>query len=265
MIGDLDAAAIELELDRLGSRIGRPASVLAETGSTNDDARAAAAAGAPHGAVFLADAQTAGRGRGDHAWHSPPGENLYMSIILRPRVEAASVPPIALVVGVAVARAIERRLGASPPFEIGIKWPNDLIVSGRKLAGVLVEGRLRGKEVSSLVAGLGVNVRSQSFPPSIADRAISLAMLGVSDLSRASLAAAIIAELGSAIALFEQSRLEPFARELERRDVLRGSRVDVSGVRGVAEGIDADGRLLIRTEDGALERVVSGEVTRPEA
>lgn len=260
MTDDLRPAQIERELDRLGAPIGRPLSVVALTGSTNDDAKAAAVAGAPHGAAFLADAQTAGRGRGDHTWHSPSGENLYMSVVLRPRVEAAVVAPIALVIGVAAAGAVERRLTSSIADPVGIKWPNDLMVARRKLGGVLVEARLRGAEVSSVIVGVGLNVRTQSFPPSIADRATSLRVLGCVDLDRASLAADLLASIGRAIELYEQRGLEPFLDELARRDVLRGERVDVGGVRGVGEGIDAAGRLLIRSSDGALHRLASGEV-----
>lgn len=259
MTGDLDAADVERELDRLGAILGRPLSVVALTGSTSDDAKAAAAAGAPHGSTFIADAQTAGRGRGGHIWYSPEGESLYLSIVLRPRVDAQAVAPIALVVGVAVAIAIERRLGASLPVQVGIKWPNDLIVSGKKLGGVLVEGRLRGAEVASIVAGIGVNVRTESFPADIAHRATSLRAIGCADLRRAALAASIIDEIGRAIPLFELRGLEPFLGELSRRDALRDQRVDVGGVIGSGEGIDAAGHLLLRGDDGELHRVTSGE------
>jgi BirA family biotin operon repressor/biotin-[acetyl-CoA-carboxylase] ligase len=259
LTGDLSASAIERELDRLGAALGRPLSVVPQTGSTSDDAKSAAAEGAPHGATFVADAQSAGRGRGGHTWHSPPGENLYMSVVLRPRIEARAVAPVALVAGIAVARAVDRRMAAGSSMRIGIKWPNDLIAGGRKLCGVLVEGRLRGAEVSTLVVGVGVNVRAASFPEEIAARATSLRMLGCADLDRGSLAASILKELGEASALFEERGLEPFLDELARRDVLRGERVEVGGVRGVGEGIDRDGFLLVRDGEGALHRVASGE------
>jgi BirA family biotin operon repressor/biotin-[acetyl-CoA-carboxylase] ligase len=133
-------------------------------------------------------------------------------------------------------------------------------VGGRKLGGILVEGRLRGVEVASLVVGVGMNVRAQSFPPDIADRATSLRALGCADLDRSTLAAALLAAIGEAAARFERDGLASFLGELSARDALRGARVDVSGVRGVAEGIDADGRLLVRRDDGSVERVASGEV-----
>jgi BirA family biotin operon repressor/biotin-[acetyl-CoA-carboxylase] ligase len=261
---DLERADIERELDRLGASIGRPLVVVEVTGSTNDDAKQAAGGGAPHGATFIADAQRAGRGRGGHIWHSPPGENLYLSVVLRPRLKADRVPPITLAVGALVARVVERFVGegAGP---IGVKWPNDIFVfafaGGRKLGGILVEGRLRGAEVAHVVVGLGLNVRTTGFPPEIADRATSLQRLGCERLERSAIAAALLAEIGAGLSVFEAEGLEPFLKELSARDVLRGTCVDVSGERGVAEGIDGDGRLLIRREDGSLGRVASGEVT----
>jgi BirA family biotin operon repressor/biotin-[acetyl-CoA-carboxylase] ligase len=259
-LSDLERACVERELDRLGARLGRPLSIVALTGSTNDDAKRAAEGGAPHGATFIADAQTAGRGRGGHTWHSPPGENLYMSVVLRPRLEADRVPPITLAVGALAARVVERVV---PPgaASIGVKWPNDIFAGGRKLGGILVEGRLRGAEVAHVVVGLGLNIRASAFPPEIAERATSLQKLGCERLDRAVMAAALLAEIGAGLALFEAEGLTPFLTELSSRDVLRGSRVDVSGERGVAEGIDAAGRLLVRREDGLLSRVASGEVT----
>ncbi len=260
-VSDLSAAAVARELDRLGAPVGRPLVVVPVTASTNDDARAAAA-GAAHGASFVADAQTAGRGRGGHAWHSPPGENVYLSVVLRPRVPAGGIAPITLAVGVAVALALEAALGGRSP--VWVKWPNDVLAgpagARRKLAGVLVEGQLRGGEVVSLVAGVGVNVHAASFPDEIAARATSLALLGAAGLDRSALAARLIAAVGAAVARFEQGRLTSFAADLHRLDALRGALVEVAGVRGVAEGIDSEGRLLVRGESGALTAVVSGEV-----
>jgi BirA family biotin operon repressor/biotin-[acetyl-CoA-carboxylase] ligase len=262
-VSALSAEAITRELDRLGARVGRQLVVAAVTASTNDDARAAAAAGAPHGAAFVADAQTAGRGRGGHTWHSPAGENVYLSMVLYPRVPPASVAPITLAVGVAVARVLEAALAGRAP--VWVKWPNDVLAGPadrrRKLAGVLVEGQLRGQEVGSAIAGVGVNVHATSFPAELAARATSLAMLGGEGFDRSALAARLIAEIGAAVARFEEDRLGSFAADLYRLDALRGARVEVSGVRGVAEGIDEEGRLRVREESGRVTAVASGEVT----
>ncbi|WP_437561978.1 biotin--[acetyl-CoA-carboxylase] ligase [Sorangium sp. So ce542] len=266
----LDAGVIERELARLGAPIGRPLAVAWETASTNDDARSAAAAGAPHGAAFLADAQTQGRGRGGRAWHSPPGENLYLSVVLRPGLPASGVPPIALVMGLAVASVVDRRLAQLAPgsrrgdgaaAEVRLKWPNDVLAGGRKLAGILVEAQLRGESVSSVIVGVGLNVHASSFPPELSGRATSLAMLGIDDVPRELLAAELLQAIGDAAARFEAGRLAPFAEDLARMDWLRGRRVEVAGVAGVAAGIDPEGHLLIRGGDGVLRAVAAGEVS----
>lgn len=256
---DLDARAVEHELDALGSLVGAPVSVVRETASTNDDARRAAAAGAPHGAAFLADAQTRGRGRGAHVWHSPPGENLYLSLLLRPEVPASRIAPFALVVGLAVARTVDPLLPASAPRP-AIKWPNDVLVGGRKLAGVLVEAQLRGPDVTSLVVGVGLNVATSRFPDDLADRATSLALLGAPPLSRSALAARLLAELGRVSARYAADGLAPFHAELVARDALRGRALEVGGVRGAGAGLGADGELLVRDAAGAVVPVASGEV-----
>ncbi len=298
---DLDASRIEIELDRLGSAIGRPVSVALVTGSTNEDARRAAASGAPHGAAFLADAQTAGRGRGSHTWHSPAAENLYLSVVLRPRVAATEVAPITLAVGLAVARTVRGlidgpleahrdaaagesvageaseegarllRTARRAPSSYGarraqegapvmLKWPNDVYVGGRKIAGVLVEGQLRGDRVASLVAGVGLNVHTRAFPPELERTATSLALAGAATLDRSLIAAGLLAELGVVVASYEATRLAQMIDEIRALDFLRDRRVEVGGVRGVGCGIDERGGLLVRTSAGAMETVASGEV-----
>lgn len=277
---DLSAARVLDALDRRGAQVGRPLSIAAETASTNDDAKRAAAAGAPHGATFLADAQTAGRGRGGHAWHSPAGENLYLSMVLRPEVSAAEIAPITLAVGLAVARVVARVIrdredpvgsGRALPggarsgprgAEARLKWPNDVLVGGRKIAGVLVEGQLRGDRLVSLVAGIGLNVRTVTFPAELAGRATSLALLGVQseELDRSSIAAAVIAEVGAVSAEFEAAGLGPLLREIRAADGLRGRAVEVGTLRGIGAGIDDAGRLLVRDAGGAVHAVASGEV-----
>jgi len=255
---DLESSQIEAELGRLGASLGSPISVVVETASTNDDARRAAAAGAPHGATFIADAQTAGRGRGGHSWHSPPGENLYLSIVLRPAVAPADIAPITLAIGLAVARVVARRLPHAAT--IALKWPNDVFAGAHKLAGVLVEGQLRGDRLTSLVAGIGLNVGTRSFPPELAERATSLALAGATDLDRSRLAAALIAEVGRVVQVFEADHLAPLLDEIRALDFLVGRAVEVAETRGTAAGIDAAGRLLIRDASGAAHSIASGEV-----
>jgi BirA family biotin operon repressor/biotin-[acetyl-CoA-carboxylase] ligase len=234
--------------------------VALSTLSTNDDAKIAASTGAPDGAAFLAEMQTAGRGRGGHTWHSPASENLYLSVVVRPRVPAASIASITLAIGVAVADVLAARVGDRAT--VAVKWPNDVLADGRKLAGVLVEGQLRGAEVSSLIVGLGVNVHATEFPPELAARATSLALLGVADRGRdrSALAAELILAIDAATRRFEQHRLAGFASAFARRDALVGQTVEIAGVRGTAVGIDGEGRLLVRDVLGVTTAIVSGEV-----
>ena len=240
------------------SPFGAEVTIVPSTASTNDDARAAARARAPHGSVFLADAQSRGRGRGDHRWHSPPGENLYLSLLLRPRLAAAATAAFALVAGVVVARVVE----ASAPVRASVKWPNDVLVDGRKVAGILVEASIRGDRVESLVAGVGLNVHTRTFPVDLAARATSLALLGAPApaLDRTALAAAVVTGLVEALARYEREGLVPFAAELRARDALLGAGVTIGETTGEAAGIDDTGRLLVRAGDGVVP-VVSGEVT----
>jgi BirA family biotin operon repressor/biotin-[acetyl-CoA-carboxylase] ligase len=256
-VSDLDAAAIARAIAASGGA-PRAITVALSTVSTNDDAKAAASSGAADGAAFLAETQTAGRGRGGHTWHSPPAQNLYLSLVVRPRVPAAGIAPITLAVGVAVAEVLAEHVGERAI--VAVKWPNDVLAGGRKLAGVLVEGQLRGNAVSSLIVGLGVNVHAGEFPPELAARATSLALLGTASRDRSALAAQLILAIEAAVRRFETERLAGFLPAIARRDALLGREVEVAGVRGVAVGIDAEGRLLVRGERGDVTAVVSGEV-----
>lgn len=255
---DLDALTIERELLRLGAQMGRPVSVVSRTASTSDDAKRAAASGAPHGAAFLADMQTAGRGRGGHTWHSPPGENIYLSVVIRPTRPACAIAAITLAIGLAVARVVERLVRSAAM--VALKWPNDVFLDGRKIAGILVEGQLRGDQVVSLVAGIGLNVHARAFPEEIAPRAISLAMAGAEPLDRSTIAAALLAEIGVVSAIFDADGLSPLLAEIRAKDFLRGRDVAIGALRGTGHGIDDAGQLLVRDSSGAVRAVASGEV-----
>ncbi|EYF00286.1 biotin--[acetyl-CoA-carboxylase] ligase [Chondromyces apiculatus] len=264
----LDEAALHRALGARGATLGLPLSVMAQTGSTNDDARRAAQAGAPQGATFVADEQISGRGRGGHRWYSPAGENLYLSVVLRPRLPPAAAARITLVCGLVVAAVVEGALAAAgragcagcAELAVGLKWPNDVLVEGKKVAGVLVEGQSRGEMLHSLVVGVGLNVRARELPEEIAHRATSLAMLGV-QASREELAAELLARLGEAVSRFEAEGLVAFGAEIGRRDWLQGREIEVGEVAGVASGIDAEGRLLVRSAEGTLQAVAAGEVS----
>src|SRR5215472_705454 len=140
------------------------------TVSTNSDAMAAARGGAPHGAVFFADEQTAGRGRGDHGWHSAAGEGLYVSVLLRPELSPAYLPLVPLAAGLAAAEAIRGMTG----LDIDLRWPNDLLLGPRKTGGILVEAQSESNAVAFVIIGIGINVHQREFAPGLATPATSL-------------------------------------------------------------------------------------------
>lgn len=244
---------------------GYEARVVAETGSTNDDARAwAAEGGARRGArlVVVADAQARGRGRHGRAWSSPPGASLALSIVLRPALPAARVPVVAILAGLAVRRAIAVR---AP--DARVKWPNDVVVQTaerlRKIAGVLVESSFAGAQVDHVVVGVGVNVARDAFPAELADRATSLALLGAhgAALDRGSLVIDLLEAIDDELATYLATP-EGLPARLAEWDALRGAAVSIEGgLRGVADGIAEDGRLRVRTDGGALQLASAGEVT----
>ena len=219
--------------------LGTPRLHLRELGSTSDRARELAAAGAPHGTLVTTDHQVAGRGRQGRTWTTPPRRALTMSIVLR------EVPPILpLVAGVAVAEAI----GAAAR----IKWPNDILVEGRKVAGILAEGR---PSDGWAVLGIGVNValRDDDLPPELRDRAGTLGR-GEEDVEV--LLAAILAALERGLAAPQETVLEAW----RARDALTGRHVTWTGGRGIADGVDGDGRLVVRLGDGGRAALEAGEV-----
>ena len=210
--------------------------------STNLDARQ----GRP-GDVFTADEQTAGRGRLDHPWHSGKGENLALSAVLDVTdLPAEHVATLPLMVGLGVAQAVERLLGGR---RTGIKWPNDVLVNGRKIAGILCE-----RHGERVIAGLGVNVNARRFPDAFAARATSLALEGA-DVPVAAVREAVLAELARLYPVWRAQGLAAFYAQIAERDVLRGKIVEVAQsagdaqrVRGICGGIAPSGVLRVGDE-----------------
>lgn len=234
-----------------------PVHLLESTASTNDDAKAGARAGAPHGSLWVADTQTAGRGRQGRRWESPPGENLLFSVLLRIPCAPARVPPLSLVVGLAVRDAVANAIGDDAIVKV--KWPNDVHVNGRKIAGILVESSVSGTKVESLIVGIGINVHTREFPPELAPTATSVAIEGgVAD--RAAILADVLAGLDRDLERAAHTGLGAVHARLVAHDALAGRRVSGDGLEGIASGIDTEGRLLVRAGDGTVQRVVSGEV-----
>ena len=242
-----------------GIELGAPLHLLAATTSTNDEAKRAAKEGALHGSVWVAESQSAGRGRQGRAWVSSPGENLLFSVLVRLACAPARLPPLALVAGLAARDAIAR---AAPGADVRLKWPND-VVSGevrRKIAGVLVEATLVGGRVEAIIVGIGINVHARAFPDDIAGRATSIALLAGRDPDRATVLADVLAALDRDLPLAAARGLGPLHARLTAADALRGQRIRSESGEGIAEGIDVDGRLRVRTDHGVLVRWGAGEV-----
>ncbi len=253
---DIAAPRVTTALLSLEPGWSSPVVVFGETESTNDDARRLAREGCPHGTIVLADAQSRGRGRAGRAWHSPPGCNVYLSIVLRPRMSVAAIAPFTLAVGLAVACAVEARIDRPTR----LKWPNDVFVDRLKIAGILAEGQVRGDALASLVVGIGLDVGTTQFPAPLETVATSLALLGARDRDRARLVAELATQVVVSADRFDREGLAPFLDGVRQRDALVGRNVAVGDVTGIARGIADDGSLLVAVTNERVERVVSGTV-----
>ncbi|MFO0550799.1 MAG: biotin--[acetyl-CoA-carboxylase] ligase [Polyangiaceae bacterium] len=263
----LDAKVIERVLRALAPAWSAKVVVRDSTGSTNHDAKALAAEGAPAGTVVVANEQTAGRGRSGNTWHSPPDASLYLSVVLRPSIEPARAAPLALVAGVVVAGVVDARLDPAREARARIKWPNDVWLDDKKLAGILVESQIRGAEVTSVIAGIGLNAALDpaELPADVAARATSLSAAGVTGdgLDRSTLAGEIAARMLAAVNVYGLVGLAPFLHEIRSRDALLGRDVRVGDVSGTARGVDDEGRLIIEGADNKNNFVTTGHVSLP--
>jgi BirA family biotin operon repressor/biotin-[acetyl-CoA-carboxylase] ligase len=246
---------------RAGSRLGRFGNHIlwyAEVSSTNDVAAVLAERGAEEGTVVIADMQTAGRGRHGRAWASPVGAGLYLSAVLRPRETA--LPLLTLATGLAVAEAVHAATGLDP----SVKWPNDIYLGARKVAGILAEAGSSAAVIQHVVLGIGINVGAAAYPPDVAARATSLESELGRMVDRGLLAAECLAALAARYGSLQQGDTAVVIDAWRQRAASTFGRTvewETEGIchRGVAEGIDGDGALLVRTESGP-ERVISGQV-----
>jgi BirA family transcriptional regulator, biotin operon repressor / biotin---[acetyl-CoA-carboxylase] ligase len=241
--------------------VGRDIRVFQETSSTNDVVEKLARDGAGEGVVVFAESQTKGRGRLGRKWVSPAGGGLWFSILLRPQLPPASVTQITIAAATGVARAIRAQTGLAPQ----IKWPNDILIDGRKVVGILTELSAELDRVRYVVLGIGVDVNVMEFPAEFADAATSLALATGRRFSRAQIAAAILHELDVDYARITAGDFATLAEEWERQCITLGNRVRIHigdrTVNGRAESLDTDGALLLRSDHGHLERIVGGDVT----
>lgn len=232
--------------------LGRQTISMAECGSTNDEAARLARAGAKHGTVVIAERQTAGRGRDGHVWTSPPG-GLYLSAVLRPSLPLVDVPPMTLAIGIGVCDAA-RQAGAAAV----LKWPNDVLVGGKKLAGVLVEAQSQGGKLDSVIVGIGINLMND-----VPEHAISVAEARGAAVDRAAFIGSLLAAVERWVDRYVASGLEAIIPAWQDRMAIglaARATIDGAPLVGSVHGLDLDGALLLRDDTGRIHRVRSGDV-----
>jgi BirA family biotin operon repressor/biotin-[acetyl-CoA-carboxylase] ligase len=241
--------------------------------STNTLLLQAAADGAPEGTLYLADAQTRGRGRGGHTWHSSPGDGLYLSVLAKPSLPLREALWISLATGLAVQSAVKTVTG----LDLDIRWPNDLLLpdpsgTSKKLGGILVETAVHPGEDALLryaVIGIGLNINHETFPPELSDIATSLRIATGQLQSRNALLVAILRALDLELTQLEAHQPDLLTRFTAASTWVRGKRVDVpeqGGYTGTTAGLDPNGYLLVDAADQTQRTVLSGgvrEATEP--
>ncbi len=254
----------ELQNLRKGKLIGREVYYFPEIDSTNRSAHDHARRGAGEGTVVLADFQSQGRGRLGRSWESPAGWNLYASIILRPPFPPTMAPQITLLAGVATANALARSSGLDPR----IKWPNDIFLHGKKVAGILSEIEANGTRIRFVILGVGVNVnwQKEDIPSDLREIATSLRAEGGREIPRTLMAAELFEELEQEYLLFLREGFSPRLRqEWNRLSWINGKQVTVTlpdrRISGEALGLDTDGALLLLDRDGNTQRFIVGDVS----
>jgi BirA family biotin operon repressor/biotin-[acetyl-CoA-carboxylase] ligase len=265
LVGVPDALHADDLLSRLGKTriVGRDIQVFERTTSTNDVIEKLARDGVKEGAVVFAESQTKGRGRLGRKWISPERKGLWFSILLRPDLRPQEATQLTVASATALRRAIQNVTGLSPE----IKWPNDILIGGKKVAGILTELSAELDHVRHVILGVGVDVNlgAGEFPPELRKLATSLKIESGRAFSRPELAATILRELDFDYARICAGKFTAVADEWEAHctTIGRDVTVQIGGrkLRGRAESLDDDGALLLRTEHGRLEPITGGDVT----
>ncbi len=256
----LDIAQVQETLS--ANIFGNPLHYFHEINSTNTHLRELAESGAPQGIVVVAETQTQGRGRLGRRWESPGFANLYLSILLRPKLSPAHAAQITLVAAVALADVVDTYV----PGRAAIKWPNDILVGGKKLAGILTEASCDAERVHYVILGIGVNLNYPvaAMPDEIRGRATSLIEVTGAAVSRESFLLRLIQGVERCYGELEQAGFDALAPRWESYFAWRGKRVRVELLdqvtTGTAQGIDRDGALIVMDDGGVAQRIVAGDV-----
>ncbi|MFQ6064369.1 MAG: biotin--[acetyl-CoA-carboxylase] ligase [Candidatus Bathyarchaeia archaeon] len=241
--------------------VGRETHHFAEITSTNDVAKELAAKGAKEGTLVISETQTLGRGRLGREWASPEG-GLWFSIILRPKVDPRDAPKLTFTAAVAVARAIREMFN----LEAEIKWPNDVLICGKKVCGILTETSIKGEIVDFVVVGVGINANASldSFPENLRDTITSLKEEIKEEIEREEFLCALLEKLEHYYKLFLQKEFDLILEEWRRLARFLGQYVEVASfderIKGLAVDVDQDGALVIKLRNGTAKRVKEGDL-----
>lgn len=252
-----------LEKSFIGKFFGHKIYYYSETGSTNDEAFALGLAGAPEGAVIVADSQSMGKGRLQRSWYSPAGSNIYTSVILRPQIEPSGASRIPIMAGVAVAEVLDKYA----PGKIRLKWPNDILVHEKKVCGILSQARISAGKIDFIVLGIGINVNiSRSWlAKEIRDTATSLTIETDRDISRQELIISLYENLGKWYKQLLQNGFAPIKEKWLALTPMVGRIVQVKSkdetIEGEATGIDDDGSLILLAGKDKEIKVSAGDAT----
>ncbi|MBI4587226.1 MAG: biotin--[acetyl-CoA-carboxylase] ligase [Candidatus Rokubacteria bacterium] len=246
--------------DVRGAWAGRAVHRLGEVDSTQNEARRLADEGVPEGTVVWAEHQTRGRGRLGRSWVDEPAASLLISIILRPALDASRLPQISLLAGVAVADA----LAGESELPVTLSWPNDLLIRGRKVAGILAESCLTKGAPGVVILGIGINVNQTHFSGELGGRATSLAMEAGHPFDRARVLRLLLERLEAWYRWWVADGFQPVREAWRHRAETLGRRIDGDGgVAGVAVDLADDGALVVKTDSGALVRLHAGDFYAP--
>ncbi len=246
-----------------GKFIGHQLHYYDEIGSTNDEAFRLGLAGVPEGTVLIANSQSAGKGRMQRVWHSPAGSNIYTSIILRPEITPARTPQISILAGVAIAEVLESYC----PDRIKLKWPNDVLIDGKKVCGILSQVKTVASAVDFIVLGIGINVNISynEFLKEICNLATSLAIETGREISRQELIIRLYENLAKWYKQLLQNGFNPIKERWLSLSPMIGEMVQVKfqeeAVSGKAIGLDDDGSLILLTADNKEIKVSAGDTT----
>jgi BirA family biotin operon repressor/biotin-[acetyl-CoA-carboxylase] ligase len=244
-------------------RFGKEVYAFQETSSTSDAAAALARGGAEEGILVVADRQTAGRGRMGRSWESASGVGIWMSLILRPQIPPMNVPRVTITAAVAVSEVIREETGNEAPIE----WPNDVILRGKKVAGILTEMVAEQDRVEFVILGIGLNVNhtEKDFTANLKTTATSLYLEDGVRRNRTYLLQRLLERLEDLYDMLQQEKFGEIAARWSANSYTLGRRVrcttDGRPVKGVAESLASDGALLVRTDSGLLQRIITGDVS----